>query len=264
MLSRETIDALPTGRTYYGYATLTVGASSAVSGGGQDVGGTAGDAYGFLTIHGSNANDGDVKYDGVSFNNQIGNGGGQSKNYFLNQAAIQEIVVTTAGASAEMPYSGVSINAVPKDGGNRFTGNFFTSDTSKSLQASNLTDELRNRFVTSTTQVKRVWDIGGGLGGPIAKDRLWFYTAHRWWGNQSYVPGAYDNRTHGTPVFTQDTTSPAFTDFYQRDDRPKLPTGSPMTLTSLVLRRLISTSAVGAPAALTTTPEIRTARIGRS
>src|SRR5262245_606667 len=114
VLSRETLDALPTGRTYYGYATLTVGASSAVSGGGQDVGGTVGDAYGFLTIHGSTANDGDTNYDGMSYNNQIGNGGGQSKNFFLNQAAIQEIVVTTAGASAEQPYSGVSINAVPK------------------------------------------------------------------------------------------------------------------------------------------------------
>jgi hypothetical protein len=222
VLSRETIDALPTGRTYYGYATLTVGASSAVSGGGQDVGGTVGDAYGFLTIHGSNANDGDANYDGMSFNNQIGNGGGQSKNFFLNQAAIQEIVVTTAGASAEQPFSGVSINAVPKDGGNRFSTYFFTSDTGKSLQNDNLTDDLRQRFVTSTTQVKKVWDIGGGVGGPIAKDKLWFYTAHRWWGNQSYVPGAYDNRTHGSPFFTQDTTKPAFTDFYQRDHSLRL------------------------------------------
>src|SRR5262249_39644377 len=222
VLSRETLDALPTGRTYYGYATLTVGASSAVSGGGQDVGGTVGDAYGFLTIHGSTANDGDTNYDGMSYNNQIGNGGGQSKNFFLNQAAIQEIVVTTAGASAEQPYSGVSINAVPKDGGNRFSTYFFTNDSGKSLQNDNLTDDLRKRFVTSTTQVKKVWDIGGGVGGPIAKDKLWFYTAHRWWGNQSYVPGAYDNQTHGTPVFTRDATKPAFTDFYQRDNSLRL------------------------------------------
>src|SRR5207244_3825760 len=83
------------------------------------------------------------------FDTQIGNGGGQSKNFFLNQAAIQEIVVTTAGASAEQPFSGVSINAVPKDGGNRFSTYFFTSDTGKSLQNDNLTDDLRARFVTS-------------------------------------------------------------------------------------------------------------------
>jgi len=217
VLSRQTLDSLPTGRTYYGYATLTVGALGKVAGGGHDVGGTVGDAYGFLSIHGSSPDDGDANFDGMSFNNQIGYGGGQSKLYFLNQAAVQEVVVTTAGGSAELPYGGVSINAVPKDGGNRFTASFFTNDTGKSLQSNNLNDELRSRFVTATTQVKTVYDIGGGLGGPIAKDKLWFYTAHRKWGNETYVPGAYYPLNHGSPLFTPDTTKPAFTNFYQRD-----------------------------------------------
>jgi hypothetical protein len=84
VLSRETLDSLPTGRTYYGYATLTVGASSAVSGGGQDVGGTVGDAYGFFTIHGSSSGDGDVNIDGMSINNQIGAGGGSVQLSFLH------------------------------------------------------------------------------------------------------------------------------------------------------------------------------------
>jgi hypothetical protein len=222
LLSREVLDAVPTGRTYYGYATLTVGASSAVAGGGQDVGGTIGDAYGFLTIHGSTENDGDVNIDGMSINNQITNGGGQSKTFFLNQAAIQEIVVTTGGASAEQPYSGVSVNAVPKDGGNTFSGSFFTIDTAKALQADNINDSLRQRFVTTASQVKKVWDVGGGVGGPIAKDKLWFYTAHRVWGNQIYVPGAYFPANHGAPRFTADASRPAFTDFYQRDHTVRL------------------------------------------
>src|SRR5262249_60687530 len=71
VLSRETLDALPTGRTYYGYATLTVGALGKVAGGGHDVGGTVGDAYGFLSIHGSSPDDGDANFDGIAFNNQI-------------------------------------------------------------------------------------------------------------------------------------------------------------------------------------------------
>ena len=78
VLSRQTLDSLPTGRTYYGYATLTVGALGKVAGGGHDVGGTVGDAYGFLSIHGSSPDDGDANFDGMSFNNQIGYGGGQS------------------------------------------------------------------------------------------------------------------------------------------------------------------------------------------
>jgi hypothetical protein len=217
VLSREMIDTLPTGRTYYGYATLTVGASSAVAGGGQDVGGTVGDAYGFFTIHGSSASDGDVNVDGMSINNQIGLGGGQSKLFFLNQVGIQEIVVTTGGASAEQPYSGVSVNAVPKDGGNRFSFSFFTSDTVKALQANNINDSLRQRFVTAASQVKKVYDVGGGVGGPIVKDKLWFYTAHRVWGNEIYVPGAFYPLTRGGARFAPDRSKPAFTDFYQQD-----------------------------------------------
>ena len=217
VLSRETLDSLPTGRTYYGYATLTVGANSAVSGGGQDVGGTVGDAYGFFTIHGSSSGDGDVNIDGMTINNNIGSGGGSSKQFHLNQAGIQEIVVTTGAASAEQPYSGVSVNAVPKDGGNRFSFHFFTADTAEALQAENLNDELRSRFVTATSKVNKVWDVGGGVGGPIARDKLWFYTAHRTWGNAIYVPGAFYPLTSGGPRYVPDTSRRAFTDFYQRD-----------------------------------------------
>jgi hypothetical protein len=222
VLSRETLDSLPTGRTYYGYATLTVGASSAVSGGGQDVGGTVGDAYGFLTIHGSSSGDGDVNIDGMTINNQIGAGGGSSKQFFLNQAGIQEVVVTTGGASAEQPYSGVSVNAVPKDGGNRFSFHFFTADTAEALQQENLNDSLRARFVTATSKVKKVYDIGGGVGGPIAKNKLWFYTAQRWWGNAIYVPGAFYPLTRGGARFVPDRSKRAFTDFFQRDHTVRL------------------------------------------
>jgi hypothetical protein len=219
VLSRETLDSLPTGRSYYGYATLTVGASSAVSGGGQDVGGTVGEAYGFFTIHGSSSADGDVNIDGMTINNNIGAGGGSSKQFHLNQVGIQEVVVTTGGGSAEQPYSGVSVNAVPKDGGNRFSYHFFTADTAEALQTNNVknNESLKSRFVTRASQVKKIWDIGGGVGGPIVKDKLWFYTAHRTWGNAIYVPGAFYPLTSGGPRFVPDRSRRAYTDFFQRD-----------------------------------------------
>jgi len=222
VLSRETLDSLPTGRTYYGYATLTVGANSAVSGGGQDVGGTVGDAYGFFTIHGSSSSDGDVNVDGMSINNQIGAGGGSSKQFHLNQAAIAEVVVTTGGASAEQPYSAASVNAVPKDGGNKFSYHFFTNDTSEALQQENLNDSLRQRGVRATSKVKVVYDIGGGVGGPIAKDKLWFYTALRTWGNEIYTPGAFYPLTRGGNRFVPDRSRRSFTNFYQRDSTSRV------------------------------------------
>ncbi len=120
-LSREQLDVLPTGRTYWGYASLTVGMTSNIAGGGHDVGGSMGDAWGHVEIHGSSAQDGAVAWDGMTFNNNITDGGGSSKQFFMNQVAIQEIVVSTANMDAETAYGGVGINAIPKDGGNQFS-----------------------------------------------------------------------------------------------------------------------------------------------
>ena len=71
-LSREQLDVLPTNKTYYSYAALTVGMNTLVSGGGHDVGGTIGDAFGHVGIHGSSGSDGELNWDGMSFNNNIG------------------------------------------------------------------------------------------------------------------------------------------------------------------------------------------------
>ena len=120
-LSREALDTLPTGKTYWGYASLTPGMTTAVAGGGHDVGGSLGDAWGHVEIHGSSSADGSVEWDGMSFNNNISDGGGSSKQFFMNQAAIQEIVVSTANMDAEAAFGGVGINAIPKDGGNEFS-----------------------------------------------------------------------------------------------------------------------------------------------
>src|SRR5262249_55669603 len=116
VLSRDTLDALPTSKSYYAFATLTVGMTGVIAGGGQDVGGTAGDAYGYLTIHGSKWTDGDSAWDGMSFNDSVGTG--RQKRYFVNQAAVREVVVSTGGMSPEIEGGGVNTNFVPKDGGN--------------------------------------------------------------------------------------------------------------------------------------------------
>ena len=109
--------------------------------------------------------------------------GGYTKQYFINQAGVREVVLSTNTVSADTQTGGVNLNVVPKDGGNTFSVYFNTSYTGKDLQQSNLTDTLRARGLTTGSSLKKVWDIGGGLGGPIMRDRLWFYTAHRSWGN---------------------------------------------------------------------------------
>src|SRR5437870_4596368 len=74
-LSRELLDTVPTGKTWAGYAALTVGLQPSVRG---DVGGSKGDAYAFVSIHGSRALDGAAQVDGFSINDQTQTSGGTS------------------------------------------------------------------------------------------------------------------------------------------------------------------------------------------
>ena len=213
-LSREQLDVLPTGRTYWGYAALTVGMNSPQ----QDVGGATGDTWGFVSIHGSSANDGEASWDGMSFNSTISGGGGVAKQFRINQAAVQEIVLETASMGADTTYGGVSVNAIPKEGGNVFSYYVNLGGTNERLAQDNLSDELRERGLTSAPSVRKIWDYGASMGGPIVKDRLWFHTAHRWWGAQNFQPIGNVNLTPHTPFYTPDPNQPAWFDAYNRDN----------------------------------------------
>ena len=121
--------------------------------------------------------------------------------YVFNNLTFQEVVVETAGMTAERTTGGVQINMVPKDGGNVFSGTFKTSNTGPSLQADNLTSELEDRGLKSLPGgVRKHYDTGGTIGGPIARDKLWFFFATRFSANQEYQQGNYFNLLRGVPV----------------------------------------------------------------
>jgi len=217
-LSREQLDTLPTSKTYFGLAALTVGMSASVSGGGHDVGGTLGDAWGYVEFHGSSVYDGEVSWDGMTFNNNIGFGGGASKQFFLNQAAIQEMVISTADMDAETALGGVATNAIPKEGGNSFSYYVNVSGSNGDFQAANVDSAMEARGASPLAGSKKIWDYGVGVGGPLVRDRVWFYTSHRWWGSQNYLPGGNYNLTPHSSFYTPDPDRTAWTDFYNQDN----------------------------------------------
>ena len=59
------------------------------------------------------------------------------------------------------------------------------------MQSNNLTQRLKDLGLAATSSLKSVFDINGGLGGPIAKDRLWFYVTGRYQTNTSYIAGLF-------------------------------------------------------------------------
>ena len=195
VLSREVLDTLPTGKTTAGFAALTVGAVGAI----QDVGGNTGEAATGFGVQGSRAGDGRHLMDGMQMTGMLLGSSMSARLNFVNQLAIQETTLTTRGSTAETETGGPQINYVPKEGGNTFAGGVLVNGATPGMQSNRLTDDLKARGLTSAPSIKRLYDAGGSIGGPIRQDKIWFFSSARWWGAQNYAPG----------MFFQDKKSPA-------------------------------------------------------
>ena len=209
VIDHTVIDAIPTGRSDRSLALLVPGVSVAL--GSQDVGGTADQRTATMTVHGSRGNDQRIMQNGVSIGTTAA-GGANSLNS-PNMAAYQEVQVETASASAELASGGVRVNFVPKDGGNVFSGTMFATYANDAFVADNFTDELRAAGLRTPDGLRRVWDVNPGLGGPIKRDRLWFYLAYKDVGSETYPAGSYINRNANNPnawAYDPDTSSRPF------------------------------------------------------
>ena len=71
------------------------------------------------------------------------------------------------------------MSIVPKTGGNTFKGSFYTAAVSEGMVGDNYTDELKAAGLTVPGQLLKLWDFSIGVGGPVMKDRLWFYAIAR-------------------------------------------------------------------------------------
>src|SRR5439155_6800883 len=196
-LTHDLLESLPTNKGIASFAALTPGISLGATA--QDVGGNKGELA-TMSIHGGSGNDQRLLQDGMRFNSMEGSGRG----FYVNPAAAEEITLARGGNPVENELGGVQVNVVPREGGNVFHGYFFSNYTSSGLQSDNLTDDLRARGLTTANKVDHIWDVNGAYGGPIQKDRLWFYSAHRSFGYANFVAGGYYNATQGTPFYTPD------------------------------------------------------------
>src|SRR4029453_13121111 len=142
-----------------------------------------------------------------------------------NPAAMQEIVFDTTALNAEQAGGGVRINYIPKDGGNTFNGTFIASLANKSMQGDNFTDELKRRGLSTPNKLHQNWDIDPGFGGPIKKDRLWFFGAARYVHQSQYAAGMYFNRNTNNPngwTYDPDTSRPVINDTRNPDQQLRL------------------------------------------
>jgi hypothetical protein len=198
-LTSEMIDALPTGRSFQNLSVLVPGVTIAL--GSQDVGGTGGERYQTLSVHGSRSDQMPLVLNGMPYNNMNNTGGGYNTTLVVNTGTVQEMTVTTSGLSAESRSSGVLSNTIPKEGGNTFRGSLFANFASSGFQSDNLSDDLIAQGLKATPHVNKLWDFNPTIGGPIVQDKLWFYGGFRFSGAQNYINNMFTNLRPTAPQY---------------------------------------------------------------
>jgi hypothetical protein len=159
-LKQDMVDTLATGRNIQAVALLAPGVTDKTPNAGQ------------VTIAGSFAYDNVFLLDGTDINDNLF---GSPNNLFIEDA-IEETQVLTGGISAEFGrFSGGVINAVTKRGGNTFQGSFRANLTNPSWRDETPFEKSQN--ITRQDKVSKFYEAT--LGGPVVKDRLWFFLAGR-------------------------------------------------------------------------------------
>ena len=208
-IPRNTLDSLPIAGRPSQFNTL-IPAANTGSTTSHDVGGVGTDR-GFFGVHGQRADD--MTFNFAGMDSRVFSGG----SFQYNKATFEEVVVETGAGSAEATTGGVQINIIPKDGGNRTSGSLSAEYTGPGLSSDNATDELRARGLSGAPSIKKYYDVGGGFGGPITRDKLWYFGAGRAEDRAIYQAGNYYNKRQGTLFYEPDLSRRAFNHDYSKD-----------------------------------------------
>jgi len=183
VLDNSAIATLPTWRNFSSLTTLIPGTTGADTdervSGLQGTGGSVG-------IHGARAGDQRVTLNGVNIMTLQASGavGGQSPD--VGSAA--EVTVDTSAVSADLATGGIRVNFIPRDGGNNWGNSTFFTFANDSFQSDNLDDALVRAGLPAAESIKKNWDINESFGGPIRRDRVWFWFSGRYNGVDNFAP----------------------------------------------------------------------------
>src|SRR5688572_20427155 len=173
-ITNEVLTSIPTARSWAATALLIPGIVT-TGGGPTDVQVTP-----QMTVFGGAGgrnNEGRMQVDGL--NAGAGLGGSGVSTYVADISNAQEVVTTTSGGLGEAEVGGPTLSIIPKSGSNTIRGAAYLAGVGGGMVGSNYTDALRNRGLQTPGQLLKQWDFTAGAGGPILKDRLWYYATAR-------------------------------------------------------------------------------------
>lgn len=139
-----------------------------------------------FSAHGSTVRGNTYAFDGVNMNDPVV----MYPLTNINYDVIQETEIVLGGHPAEIGYTeGAYINVVTKSGGNNFSGSatfyYSSKDTTKVVFPDT---QLKAMGVSAPEYATSDMDASGSLGGPIMKDKLWFFANARYLNNTFTSP----------------------------------------------------------------------------
>lgn len=125
---------------------------------------------------------------------------------FLDHNIIEEAKVMGLGLPAEYGnFTGVIFNLVTKSGGNEFSGHFEfdyqgkADDKPKGFWQTENNSFYADDFPEVTSPLEKLVDFSGHLGGPIIRDKLWFYLGLQWYRTWDYPTGFPEPQDYKQP-----------------------------------------------------------------
>jgi hypothetical protein len=206
-LDSDMVQSLPTAK---GYAGLMVLIPSMVQSGGGVPNVQLSPGMVVFGGRGGRGNEGRAQVDGLNTGASLNGGGVSGYRQDVENAA--EIAITTAGGMGETEVGGPTINIVPRTGGNSFRSHFFFTGLRGGMQASNFSDELRAAGLRTPAKTNYIYDTSYSLGGPIKRDRIWFYALGYYRGSENTIPGMFYNKNEWDPskwTYVPDESRPA-------------------------------------------------------
>ena len=190
VLSNDVINTLPATRSYGALLAAVPGLQVQNN---SNLGAMQTPFMTMFTANGGRANEGRMMIDGLNVAASF-NGGGVST-FIYDIVNAEEMQVTVSGSLGEAENGGPQLNLVPKSGGNTFKGFGFYNGAGKWSTGNNL--DASCPTCTTPAGIIRAWDVSGSGGGPIKKDKLWFFVNLRKYSNLSPVQGAQANLNQG-------------------------------------------------------------------
>jgi len=167
-LTKEALESLPSSRNPWSVISMAPGVMNDAA----DVGGSESAQQSHPNSGGSDYTDTIWNVDGID-NSSMATVG--TSTGYLDVNNYEEMQVTTGGSDITAQTGGVQINFISKRGGNRLSGNFHAYLEDKALEMKHAAPEAPPVSSYVTPGINHLYQYGVSLGGPIKKDKLWWF-----------------------------------------------------------------------------------------